>query len=247
QENSGAREDSGARGGSGGDASGRGPGSSGATMDGGSGAQSTTGTSSGGGPVEGGTATDDNGSDSGGSNTDESGGNDSGGNDSGAPWCPEFDTCKRGADQRLAPGEECPPGRDCYVDAWCGRDVHCVKFVDDECTDRPTCDPGQLSSPACTGVGVCETRSLCGHAIVCETPLVGACQSKDRVFAATLTEECSARSLRCPEGSSSCSDECGCGCEQPADCPEGVNCQPGSEGQSPLCQSTDCPFTKRAF
>lgn len=178
-----------------------------------------------------------------------SAGSASGGAASGTPWCPEWDVCKFGVDERLEPGEACPQGRDCYADEWCGKSIQCVKYVDDgTCTQMPVCGSAQLTVPLCSGLGICETRSACGKSVVCETLQKGCSPGlqKDRVFAA-LPEECGAISIHCPEGSNPFADTCGCGCEQPADCPDSVNCQPTSgDPRSDLCDnSKQCPFTAR--
>jgi len=182
------------------------------------------------------------------------GGSASGGNPSGTLWCPEWGVCKRDADQRLAPGEACPVNRECYADKWCGQSVQCVKYIEDgTCTEKPTCDPEQMtltSLPACLPGGICEMRSACGKRIMCETFKPGIrCQpgvDKNYVYAA-FAEDCPTFSIYCPQGSSPFTDECGCGCAQPEDCPDGVNCMPTTGSISHLCNtSTQCPFTERA-
>ena len=168
----------------------------------------------------------------------------------GAQICASAD---RGADQRLAPGEKCPANHECYTNEWCGQTVQCVAYVkDDTCTEVPKCDPEQWSWGACLHAGYCEMRAACGKSILCETPpqAGSGCNlqpQKDRVFAAPL-ESCSSISINCPKGSIPFTDPCGCGCDQPADCPDGVNCAPtgGGEIRSHLCNSDECPFTGRA-
>lgn len=230
----------------------------GAGQTGGSGATASGGDSGadGGAIFDGGAAGSSSGGASGGSPSDGGatggGGSSQGGSDpGGTPWCPQLDVCKYGADERLAPGEECPEDRECYSDEWCGKTVQCVKFEGEACTDTPSCDPGQLKNLFCMGVGICETRSACGKSIVCETlhPGGSECQpgvQKDRVFAA-LPEKCGTIAIHCPRGSAPFSDECGCGCEQPEDCPDWVDCQPGAEDpRQDLCDSVACPFTQRS-
>lgn len=179
------------------------------------------------------------------------GGSANGGNSSGTPWCPELGVCKRGIDQRLAPGEACPVGRDCYADKWCGQNVQCAKYVEDgTCTEKPTCDPEQMSLPSCLSGGICETRSACGKRVMCETFKVGSgCQpglDKHYVYAA-YAEDCPTFTIYCPAGSSPFVNDCGCGCEQPADCPDWVDCMPTTGSISHLCStSAECPFTDRA-
>jgi hypothetical protein len=227
------------------------PGTGGKSAGGGSAAESS-GSPNGGSPGSEGGASD------GGNSVTSAGESSSAGEGSGGSadrpsWCPELDACRYGADQRREPGAECPVGRDCYGDVWCGKSVQCVRYVDDgTCTEKPACDEGQLSSPICSGLGICETRSACGKSVVCESypPEGAACQpglQRDRVFAAA-PEQCSAFSIGCPEGSAPFVDEkCGCGCEQPADCPDSVNCQPTTSGEtrSKLCDTEECPFTER--
>jgi hypothetical protein len=129
---------------------------------------------------------------------------------------------------------------------WCGKSIQCVEYVDDgSCTEKPACDPEQLSLMFCSGIGICETRSACGKSIMCETlpPAGAACQpgmQKDRAFAAP-PGKCAGLSIECPEGSSRFVDEkCGCGCEQPEECPDSVNCQPTtSDPRSDLCDSEE--------
>ncbi|MDQ2643937.1 MAG: hypothetical protein M3020_08995 [Myxococcota bacterium] len=246
-------------GGAGGKASAGAPGSGGDAESGGSAAQPEGGSNGGGRPSDGGA--NDGGANDGGSFEAGAGesssageGSGTGGGSSDRPvWCPELEACRFGADQRLAPGEACPDGRDCYEDQWCGERIQCVEYVDDgACTEEPACDAGQLTSPVCSGLGICETRSACGKSIVCETypPSGSDCQpglQKDRRFAAP-PQKCASISISCPEGSSPFADEmCGCGCEQPEDCPDSVNCQPTSgDPRSDLCNSDECPFTQRA-
>jgi hypothetical protein len=218
----------------------------GGTTAAGGGAAQTAGQSNGGTSAEGGTA-------NGGSVSNAGQGANAGSNPSGSPWCPNSNACRYDADQRLAPSEPCPANRECYADDWCGQSIQCVKYVDDgTCTEKPSCDPEQVTlSVGCLRGGICETRSACGKSIVCETKHQGdaACNPglfRHRVFAARA-QSCSAISIYCPKGSILFSDECGCGCEQPETCPEGVNCQPSGEIHSELCDSTDCPFTGRAY
>jgi hypothetical protein len=65
---------------------------------------------------------------------------------------------------------------------------------------------------------------------------------------AAWSEDCPTFTIYCPEGSSPFGNECGCGCEQPETCPDGVDCMPTGSGMiSHLCASTECPFTQRAY
>ncbi len=191
------------------------------------------------------------------------GGHDAGGQSSGASdgggagdlWCPTMlleGSCDSFEDQPLAPGQACPDVAECYESEMCGEEILCVAYEeDDSCTEEPSCDADQMELVLCSR-GPCEVRSVCGEVIWCQT-LPGAdenCQPSaqpHREYAA-FADECTDLQIVCPEGSEPFSNDCGCGCEQPEECPESVNCMPRVDStDTQLCGADACPFTQRTY
>jgi hypothetical protein len=60
-------------------------------------------------------------------------------------------------------------------------------------------------------------------------------------------EQCMLIRFVCETGTSYFSNECGCGCEQPADCPEWINCMPGPKVSTCSADRARCPFSQVAY
>ncbi len=136
-----------------------------------------------------------------------------------------------------------------------------------QCDAAPVCDSGDeaLMGPCPPNLS-CYTRTLCGTTLYClhrETGSGGAAGSGGaggggggsacspmeeyyRHYVSTTPETCLLIDYSCPAGTRYFGNDCGCGCEQPTSCPEWVNCQPGQDRVSALCNSEECPYTVRA-
>lgn len=167
----------------------------------------------------------------------------------GAECCLAFPSCD-GFDKQIDSPADCPVGIDCYSSSICCSTIWCMP-------EQPACDgiavclEDETEVEECPPGGTCTVRSHCDSVIVCQLN-EGVCDPErehDRHYVAESTETCAVIDYACPEDTTGFSNECGCGCEQPAECPEFVNCEPrldpGYE-PDPLCSSEDCPYTVRA-
>ena len=175
-------------------------------------------------------------------------------------------------DKQLADGM-CPPGVDCYTAQVCCSKILCARAA--QCDAIPTCDPGDTPiSGECPPNVRCYSRNLCGTTIQCvnfggaggaagaggSTGVAGAAGGKscdaakepDRNYVTRDRETCFLIDYVCPESTQHFFNDCGCGCEQDASCPDWVDCMPGVDGwkkPDPLCSSdgrSRCPYTLRA-
>jgi len=51
----------------------------------------------------------------------------------------------------------------------------------------------------------------------------------------------------CEPNTTMFSNDCGCGCEQPADCPEWINCMPGPSSTTCAALREKCPYSQVAY
>jgi len=194
---------------------------------------------------------DDSGSDAsdGSGGTDGSGGSGTGGTPAGtggeAPGCCLAAAICDPGDTEIASKDDCPAGATCYSNAVCCSTVWCAKRLPN-CDAFPSCESDEKDVSECEDSAVCTTRELCGNSILCQKRS-GSCDHEeelDRDYVAESADGCPLIDYVCPEHTTPFSNECGCGCEQPADCPDFVNCAPGST-VDPLCDSAECPYTDR--
>ena len=156
----------------------------------------------------------------------------------------------------------CPAGSECYVYQSCCQQVTCARPVV-TCDAIPVCDAGDRQiSGECPPSVQCYSRTLCGTTINCvsESGAGGAggaggasCDPAveyNRKYVTTRPATCALIDYACPASTLMFQNECGCGCEQPASCPEWVDCAPRVDMRppDPLCaDSGACPYTQRAY
>jgi hypothetical protein len=167
--------------------------------------------------------------------------------------------CDEGDRYINGPGE-CPPDADCYSRSICCSTQWCVR-ENVNCDAIPVCDPGDREIEGeCPPAYTCYPVTLCGMTIQCldggPAPINpgidgGSCDPSaehGRHYVTNDPRECLLIDFACPTDTDYFDNDCGCGCEQPADCPEFVNCMPGNGSGSELCtDSESCPYTIRAL
>jgi hypothetical protein len=113
------------------------------------------------------------------------------------------------------------------------------------CNAIPTCDEGDSEVKSCADGESCYERSLCGTTILCRDDACDPESEHNRNYVA-LGDACLTVKYACPENTDSFRNDCGCGCEQDASCPEYVDCMPGGDLPPECSDETLCPFTVRA-
>lgn len=178
-------------------------------------------------------------------------------------------------DKQLPYDQACPMGFDCYTNTICCSTVWCA-HPQTQCTAVPSCNPGdrQLMG-ACPPSENCYSVTDCGKTVWCwYTPGAGGAPGTggapntggapgsagaagascdpaselDRHYMAKSPETCALIDFTCPEYTTYFGNDCGCGCEQDASCPDSLDCQPGPQTQHPLCsgpEAAQCPYTLR--
>jgi hypothetical protein len=132
------------------------------------------------------------------------------------------------------------------------------------CNAIPVCDAGdhEISGECPPSVVACYSRTLCGTTIRCISESAGggeggaggsSCDPAteyNRKYVTTNPSSCLLIDYACPPTTEAFQNGCGCGCEQPASCPEFVDCAPRVDTRppDPLCaDSGACPYTTRAY
>jgi hypothetical protein len=116
----------------------------------------------------------------------------------------------------------------------------------------PTCATGYSpSSGTCslTTQYPCYSLDECGGGMTCLKTSIPCDRTAEynRRYQYADTTTCQTASITCPTNTTVFKGACGCGCEQPATCPQWVGCMPGGT-LSPMCSdSTLCPFSGRAM
>jgi hypothetical protein len=115
----------------------------------------------------------------------------------------------------------CPAGQMCKK-ADAASPGTCVKA----CMEGRTARALGETFPASDG---CNTCTCSESGVACTEK---ACQcdperEKNREYRIRDQNQCKAALYRCPEGAKPFVNTCGCGCEQPASCPQNFNCMPG--------------------
>lgn len=173
-----------------------------------------------------------------------------GGNDSCLPVEPAEPVCAYGG-ETFAVGESFPSTDGCNT-------CSCMDDGMVACTLRACgCvwngewrDVGE-SFPAGDGCNTC-TCSVGGVACTEMACLPDDCDPANdwwREYVATDVEQCYVIRFVCPENAAYFLNDCGCGCEQPADCPQWFNCMPGPG--VPPCDTDwihqNCPYSGIAY
>lgn len=168
--------------------------------------------------------------------------------DGGAGCCLAVATCD-GTDKQVDSEADCPDDRSCYSRTVCCSTVWCVQEAP-VCDGFPSCAESEIQVPSCPAKGDCTERSLCGNTITCMVR-GSACYpgyEPDRDYASESPDMCTVIDYVCPAGTTAFSNDCGCGCEQPEECPDYLNCTPSGDPEDvhdPLCDSDECPYTMR--
>lgn len=122
----------------------------------------------------------------------------------------------------------CPPGSMCHAVSVCCSTIWCATRVD-QCDAIPTCDVGDttLDGP-CPPDVACYSRTLCDSTVWC----IDRCNPETehhRSYVGKNPEQCQVIDFSCGGATSHFQNECGCGCEQDADCPDVFFCQPPAQ------------------
>jgi hypothetical protein len=126
------------------------------------------------------------------------------------------------------------------------------------CMAMPVCDSGdsQIANAAtCPSNGTCYSRAACCTQIWCshagappqDAAVCNPSVEYNRSYVGQSPSACSAIKYACPANTVGFSNSCGCGCEQDASCTQYVDCMPGPATPNPLCSSSLCPYTLRAY
>jgi hypothetical protein len=126
------------------------------------------------------------------------------------------------------------------------------------CLALPVCGQGETqfdNQADCPANSQCHSVSICCSTIWCASSSpssdAGACNPDteyNRHYVATSPSQCATARFACEANTTLFSNACGCGCEQPASCPQAVDCLPGPGPSDPLCADpTMCPFSIRAL
>lgn len=167
-------------------------------------------------------------------------------------WCARAEV-QCGAVPSCNPGDlplrdGCPPEHlgTCYTRTLCGSTIYCLSPVGGMGGAPGTGgvpghggapgvagEPGHGGAPGSAGAGgvSCDPQS-----------------ERDRKYVATNPGACALIDYLCPVNTTYFGNDCGCGCEQDASCPDYVDCMPGPGPQNSLCSSpSQCPYTIRAL
>jgi hypothetical protein len=102
----------------------------------------------------------------------------------------------------------------------------------------PPPDLTDTREPACNA-GVCE---LVEAAAACDPS-----KEPNRKYVGTSKEMCMLIKFACEPGTEGFANDCGCGCEQPSDCPEWINCMPGPMSTDCSVARARCPYSQIAY
>lgn len=154
------------------------------------------------------------------------------------------------ANQCQAPYPPCaPPPRDGGGEqvARCEASA-CVLGAPRGCTYGGAQHPVGDSFPSTDGCNTCSCSAA--GAVVCTNracgPTCDAASEPNRRYRGN-PEQCKVMRFACEAGTDYFSSECGCGCEQPSDCPAFINCMPGPGVPSCAPERARCPFTPVAY
>jgi hypothetical protein len=149
------------------------------------------------------------------------------------------------------PYPPCAPPRDLPPDlrvATC--DAGTCKLVDGCDYNGNTYAPGDTfkSSDGCNtcscmaGGGVACTKMYC-------VPKCDEASEPNRKYVGHSPEQCMLVKFSCVPGTTMFSNDCGCGCEQPSDCPAFINCMPGPGDAAAKCAElrAKCPLSEVAY
>jgi len=102
------------------------------------------------------------------------------------------------------------------------------------------------SFPALDG---CNTCSCSASGEVACTQKACACNPGTDPLHYVLTDpqQCNVSDYECPANTMPFQNACGCGCEQPADCPSYIDCSPGPAPSNCAAEKLKCPYSAVAL
>lgn len=150
-------------------------------------------------------------------------------------------------EQQISDPAECPAGASCRRVQVCCDTIWCATFEEPQCDGLPACNGGDEEiTGECPASAECYSRTLCGATIQCVVTAAD-CQWDDdynRQYAGRSADECAVVRFACDEHTEAFFDECGCGCEQAADCPPRSACAPMGSIEPDGCFDERCPFSR---
>ncbi len=162
------------------------------------------------------------------------------------------DTCFNGctdADcgpQLGIPNYECPDGKN-----WAGPTGECKPSESGQCGWEVIECPAQCEAGDQKDAGDgCNTCSCTETGLWICTEMACPCNPQaewNRQYMSTNPQECTLLDYACPEYTTQFANECGCGCEQDASCPEWFSCMPSPDGNA--CDEDkikQCPYSEIA-
>jgi hypothetical protein len=149
-------------------------------------------------------------------------------------WCATEDQCDD--IPRCDPGDApfsspCPPVDNCYERTVCGNTTWCVR------------NPGSAGASGAGGTGGgAGTGGSSGSSGMAGAPACDPETDYNRNYVA-MGATCFLVDFGCTVATTYFQDDCGCGCEQPSDCPRVLDCSPSN----PCTQESidRCPFSER--
>ena len=126
----------------------------------------------------------------------------------------------------------------CQLKSLCGNNIICGHSLDGGATVDVAYDAAQTLDTAGDGEPPPLDLAACNPGAEYE-----------RSYVASSPALCATIRYTCPAKTTGFQNDCGCGCEQSAACPQYLDCMPGSGPGDPLCDTSsgDCPYTVRAF
>ncbi len=105
------------------------------------------------------------------------------------------------------------------------------------------------SFPSTDGCNTCTCTASGGVACTKRAcaPRCDPASEPNRKYVGSSPAQCMVIRYACEPNTTGFSNECGCGCEQPSDCPAFINCMPGPGVPSCAPQRARCPFTPVAY
>lgn len=158
--------------------------------------------------------------------------------------CGATAVCDDERDLQVDSQNGCPIAQTCYSRTVCCSTVWCME-AQAYCEAIPLCFDGEVQVDTCPEGEFCVKRAACNNLVTCQQN-EALCDRDAQPFRKYLGQrsECVDLEFSCPEHTRRFNDVCGCGCEQPENCPLSVSCLPSGEVH-PLCNADECPYTAR--
>jgi len=158
--------------------------------------------------------------------------------------CGAFPACDAGEVEVTV--EDCVPPTTCRQVSICCSTILCASVP--TCDGLPVCDEGDTPlPPTCPPELYCYERERCGAVITCRDDFCDPESEHNRSYVGESPERCAVIDFGCTGETSYFYNDCGCGCEQDASCPESVDCSPAAQ-PNPYCNGEGvdlCPLSPR--